>query len=87
MLHKKENIDINKVQGTLVINLKEYPSINQLIFSGEDKKSYVIIPSIHLPSRNVSEKKMKRYKKVKIGFEYNSDKNNDFLNEKKVRKL
>tara|TARA_B100001248_G_C27390974_1_gene462326 strand:- start:1411 stop:2400 length:990 start_codon:yes stop_codon:yes gene_type:complete len=56
-------------------------------YTYEDKKSYVIIPSIHLPSRNVSEKKMKRYKKVKIGFEYNSDKNNDFLNEKKVRKL
>ena len=36
-----ENIDINIVKGTLVINLKEYPSINQLIFSGEDKKSYV----------------------------------------------
>ena len=30
---------------------------------------------------------MKRYKKVKIGFEYNSDKNTNFLNEKKVRKL
>ena len=27
---------------------------------------------------------MKRYKKVKIGFEYNSDKNTNFLNEKKL---
>ena len=56
-------------------------------YTYEDKKSYVIIPSIQLPSRNISEKKMKRYKKVKIGFEYNSDKNTNFLNEKKVRKL
>ena len=51
-----ENIDINIVKGTLVINLKEYPSINQLIFSGEDKKSYVeeIKKLIQLKEKNLS---------------------------------
>ena len=50
-----ENIDINIVKGTLVINLKEYPSINQLIFSGEDKKSYVeeIKKLIQLKEKNL----------------------------------
>ena len=36
-----ENIDINIKDNTLVINLKEYPSINKLIFSGEQKKTYI----------------------------------------------
>ncbi len=36
-----ENIDINIKDNTLIINLKEYPSINKLIFSGEQKKTYI----------------------------------------------
>lgn len=56
-------------------------------YTYENKKSYVIIPSIHLPSRNISNVKMKNYKKVKRGFEYNSNKNTNFLNKKKVQKL
>lgn len=56
-------------------------------YTFENKKSYVIIPSINLPSRNISALKMKNFKKVKTGFEYRSDKNINFLNEDKVRKL
>lgn len=56
-------------------------------YTYENKKSYVIIPSINLPSRNISSSKMRNYKKVKNGFEYNSNKNSNFLNKKKVKQL
>ncbi len=56
-------------------------------YTYENKKSYIIIPSIQLPSRNISQSKMKNYKKVKVGFEYNSKTNANFLNEKKVKQL
>lgn len=62
-------------------------STSDSYYTYENKNSYVIIPSIQLPSRNISRKNMKNSKRVKVGFEYTSDKNRNFLDEKKVKKL
>ena len=50
-------------------------------------KNLTLLFQVYNYHQEIFQKKMKRYKKVKIGFEYNSDKNTNFLNEKKVRKL
>jgi len=62
-------------------------STSDSYYTYENKNSYIIIPSIQLPSRNISRKNMKNSKRVKVGFEYTSDKNPNFLDEKKVKKL
>ena len=56
-------------------------------YTYENKYSYIIVPSIELPERNIKPKKLKGFKKVKKGFEYSSLTNINYLSKNKIINL
>ena len=56
-------------------------------YTYENNNSYLIVPSIELPDKNIKPKKLKGYKKVKKGFVYSSYTNNNYLNVSQIKKL
>ncbi len=56
-------------------------------YTYENKYSYIIVPSIELPERNIKPKKLKGFKKVKRGFEYSSLTNINYLSKNKIISL
>ena len=77
-----------------VIGIRPGEKLHECLFSKEeslnayeDKSSYVILPQVLLPNRNISKKNIKKFKKIKSGFEYNSLTNKNYLDKKTIIKI
>jgi UDP-N-acetylglucosamine 4,6-dehydratase len=56
-------------------------------FTYENKNSYLIVPAIELPDKNIKPRKLKGYKKVKKGFAYSSLTNPNYLSLAQIKKI
>ena len=56
-------------------------------YTYENQNSYVIVPAIELPDRNIKPRKLKGFKKVRKGFAYNSLTNSNYLNMSQIKRI
>tara|TARA_B100001029_G_scaffold179663_1_gene190195 strand:+ start:3363 stop:4355 length:993 start_codon:yes stop_codon:yes gene_type:complete len=56
-------------------------------YTYENQNSYLILPAIELPDKNIKPKKLKGYKKVQKGFAYNSLTNSNYLNINQIKRI
>lgn len=77
-----------------IIGIRPGEKLHESLFSKEDsmnvienKNTYIILPQVNLPKRNLDNIKKKNFKKIKKMFDYNSETNNNFLNKKDISKL